>query len=457
MTKKSLIFIRMHIARRLTFLLIITQLRFGQSTAQTPDLSGWQRFGDPTLDSLINLSLRENADLKVAVNRLQEARLRTQIAETFLKPSVQLAPNLSTQSLAPNRPFQLATVSDAQRQRFQYNTFSVPVNASYELDLFNRIRQTIRVNDFQAQATEADFRGVRLTVASEVARIYALIRANDAEQAVFRRNILARDTTVRIIHERARVGLVSQIDVQRAETDIAGLRVQVRTLERGRTELVNGLAQLLGIVPGQFTLAPGRLPAALPQIPFTTIPPELVRRRPELQSADRLTQAADANVNVARALRKPRVALGGSVGFLSGQVGPLFFPNSLTYLLGANMSVPIFEGGRNQKNVALADQQVQTAQSTYDQRFQVAQREAEVALDNYTLLRQQVDEQAQVLTLARRTERYNRELYIKGLTTYLDVLDAQRTILATEQSLVQLQGQVVVQAVALLRALGGDL
>lgn len=432
-------------------------LNVGPLAAQTPDLSGWQRFNDPVLDSLIAVGLRENVDLKVAVNRLQEARLRTQIAETFLKPSVQLAPTLTTQSLAPNRPFQLATVTDAQRQRFQFNTFSVPVNASYELDLFNRIKQTIRVNDLQAQATEADFRSIRLIVASEIARMYALVRANDTEQGVFRRNILARDTTVRIIRERARVGLVSQIDVQRAETDIAGLRVQVRTLERSRTELVNGLAQLLGLIPGQFTLAPGRLPATLPQVPFLTIPPELVRRRPELQSADRLTQAADANVNVAKGFRKPRVALVGSTGFLSGQIGPLFFPNSVTYLLGVNASVPIFEGGRNLKNVALAEQQVQTAQSTYEQRFQVAQREAEVALDNYTLLRQQVEEQAQVLVLARRTEHYNRELYIKGLTTYLDVLDAQRTILTTEQSLVQLQGQVVVQAVALLRALGGDL
>ncbi len=443
----------------ISFLAVIwfTTVICADSAAQTTDLSGWQRFGDATLDSLIATGLRQNADLKVAVNRLQEARLRTQIAETYLKPAFQLAPGLSTQSLAPNRPFQLAVVSDAQRQRIQYNTFTVPINGSYELDLFRRIRETVRVNDFQAQATEADYRNVRLIVAAEVARIYALIRANDAEQAVFRRNILARDSTVRIIRERARVGLVSQIDVQRAETDIASLRVQVRTLERNRTELVNGLAQLLGLDPGTFTLAPGSLPAALPQVPFTTIPPDLVRRRPELQSADRLTQAAEANVNVARALRKPRLALGGSAGFLSGQIGPLFFPNSTTYLLGINASVPLYEGGRNQKNVVLAGQQVQTAQSTYQQRFQVAQREAEVALDNYTLLRQQVGEQEQVLELARRTQYYNRELYVRGLTTYLEVLDAQRTVLTTEQTLVQLQGQVVVQAVALLRALGGDL
>lgn len=423
---------------------------------QTTDLPGWQRFGDPTLDSLINIALHENVDLSVAVSRVEEARQRLQLAQTYRQPAVQLAPGFTTQNLAPNRPFQFSTVTDAQRQRFQYNTFAVPFNGSYEIDLFRRIRQTIRVSDLQAQASEADYRSIRLIVASEVARLYALIRSNDAEQAVFRRNIIARDTTVRIIRERARVGLISQIDVQRSETDIANLRVQLRTLERTRTELVNGLAQLLGQDPGLFTLAPGRLPATLPVFSFTTVPPELLRRRPDLQSADRLTQAADANVAVFRALRKPRLALTASAGLLSGQLGPLFLPASATYLLGANIYLPVFEGGRNRLNVVLANQQVQTAQSTYQQRFQVAQREAEVAFDNLNSLRQQVDEQAQVLTLARRTERYVRELYVKGLTTYLDVLDAQRTILTTEQTLAQLQGQTVVQAVALLRALGGD-
>lgn len=439
----------------LTTALLVTLLL--DSTAQTPDLSGWQRFGDPTLDSLIGIGLRENADLKVAVNRLEEARLRTQIAQSYLKPSVQFAPSATSQSLAPNRPFQLATVSDAQRQRFQYNVFSVPVNASYELDLFSRIRQTIRVTDLQAQASEADVQSVRLLVAAEIARIYALVRANDGEQSVFRRNILARDSTVRIIRERVRVGLVSQIDLQRAETDMASLRVQIRTLERSRTELVNGLAQLLGAEPAIFTLPVGGLPTALPQVSFATVPPELVRRRPDLLSAERLQQSAEANVNVAMAARKPRVALAGSVGFLSSQIGPLFSPGGATYLVGASASLPIYEGGRNLKNVALADQQVQTANATYQQRLQVAQREAEVALDNYTQLRQQVSEQEAVVTLARRTQFYNRELYVRGLTTYLEVLDAQRTVLATEQTLVQLQGQVMVQAIALLRALGGDL
>jgi multidrug efflux system outer membrane protein len=118
--------------------------------------------------------------------------------------------------------------------------------------------------------------------------------------------------------------------------------------------------------------------------------------------------------------------------------------------------VPLYEGRRNRENVSLSRQQIVTSQQTYQQTYQLAQREAETALDNLAYLRQQLDLQNQTLALARRTEVYNRELYVKGLTTYLDVLDAQRTVLANEQQYTQLRGQEVQYVVALLRALGGD-
>jgi outer membrane protein, multidrug efflux system len=411
----------------------------------------WRQFNDVTLDSLIELGNRQNVDVLLAQSRLAEARSRVRVAESFLLPSVQLAPAFTTQSLAPNRPFAFPTVTDAQRQRFQLNTFNVPVNATYELDVFRRLRQTIRVADLQAQATDADVQFVRLTIASEIARLYGLIRANEAEQGVFRRNLLARDTTVAIIRDRFRVGLVNRIDVLRAETDSNGLRVTLRGLERARTELVNALAQLIGADPVGFTLpVAGRLPT----LPVATPDESSVRQRPDIVSAERLAQAAAVNAAVARAARKPRIVVGGSAGFLSGSIGPLLFPGSATFLLGLTMSVPVYEGNRNRENVILADQQRTTAQTAIEQRLQLARRDADIARDNLTALREQLDLQQQTLALARQTERYTRELYVRGLTTYLDVLDAQRTILASEQAVVQFQGLAFGQTVALWRALG---
>jgi multidrug efflux system outer membrane protein len=188
--------------------------------AQTKDTAGWAKFNDTTLDSLIDLGLRNSPNLKAALSRVEEARLRVQIAQSYLSPSVRSAVVLSTQSLSEQRPVAIPVTAD-RLPRFQLNTFQVlPVDVSYELDLFHRIRNTVTVANLQVQATEADYRAFRLVLAAEIARFYWLIRANDAEQGVFRRNLLARDSTVAIIRERFRVGLINQIDVQRAETDV---------------------------------------------------------------------------------------------------------------------------------------------------------------------------------------------------------------------------------------------
>ena len=424
--------------------------------SQSKDNAGWARFNDSTLDSLISLGLTNSPNLKAALSRVEEARIRVQVAQSFLSPSVRSSAVLSTQSLSEHRPVAVPVTAD-RLPRFQLNTFQLlPVDASYELDLFKRIRNTVTLTNYQAQATEADYRTFRLVLAAEIARFYWLVRANEAEQRVFRRNLVARDSTVSIIQERFRIGLINQIDVQRAETDVAQLRVQLISLQRARTELVNGLAQLCAQDPAGFSLAPGNLPTTLPTFPYTEITADLLRRRPDLQQLERLTQAAETQVAVNQAARMPRVTVGGSGGILSGQIGPWFTAGSATYSVGINASVPLFEGGRNRQNITLAGQQVETARQTYQQQLQVAQREAEVALDNLTILRQQIEAQSQTLTLARRTEQYNRELYVRGLTTYLEVLDAQRTILAAEQSLVQLRGQEAGYWVALLRAIGGD-
>lgn len=419
-------------------------------------VSGFNRFADPTLESLIQLGITNSPNLRTALSRLEEARVRVRIAQSFLKPSIRSSALITTQSLSEHRPIAIPTASD-RLPRFQLSTFQLlPVDATYELDLFKRIRGGITIADLQAQASDADYRAFRLSLASDIARTYLLIRGNDAEQAVFQRNLQARDTTLSILRERFRVGLINQIDVQRAETDYAGLRVNLKGLQRARTELVNGLAQLCAQDPATFQIAPGTLPVAAPTFPYAGFSTDLFLRRPDLQQFARQIQIVDAQALVQQATTRPRVNLIGSGGLLSGRIGAWLAPSSATYLVGVNASIPLYEGHRNRELVSLARQQVQTNQQTYQQQLQLAQREAETALDNLTLLREQIDLQRQTIALARRTEQYNRELYVRGLATYLEVLDAQRTILANEQLLVQLRSQEAQYAVALLRAVGGD-
>lgn len=430
----------------------------GSASIPTPDytITGFAKFNDPILEGLIQSGLTNSPNLRAALSRLEEARIRVRIAESFLLPSIRSSALITTQSLSEHRPVAIPVATD-RLPRFQLNTFQLlPIDASYELDLFKRIRSGVVVADLQAQASDADYRAFRLTLAAEIARTYFLIRGNDAEQAVFRRNIVARDSTVGIARERYRVGLVDILDTQRAETDVAQLRVQLVSLQRARTELVNGLAQLVAQEPALFTLEGGSLPASVPLFPFASVTPDLLRRRPDLQQFDRQIQLSEAQIVLQQATTRPRVTVVGSGGLLSGQFKAWPLPSSSTYLLGVNASVPIYEGRRNRELVNLSRQQTQTGQQTYQQALQVAQREAETAIDNLGLLRQQLTAQEQVLTLARTTERYNRERYVRGLTTYLEVLDTQRTILTAEQLLVQLRAQEVQYVVALLRAVGGD-
>lgn len=437
------------------------------SPAQTPTLtatdllptltvSGFHRFGDPTLDSLIQVGLENSPNLQAALSRLEEARIRVSIAQSFLSPSVRSSALITSQSLSEHRPLSIPNPPDLL-PRFQLSTFQLlPVDASYELDLFKRIRSGIAVATLQAQASDADYQSFRLSLAADIARTYLLIRGNDMEQAVFRRNIQSRDTTLSILRERFRVGLINQIDVQRAETDYAGLQVTLKGLERARIELVNGLAQLCAQNPTQFSLSSGSLPATVPTYPYASVTADQLQRRPDLVQFIRQNQVAAAQITLQQASTQPRVTLVGSGGLLSGRVGNWFTPGSATYIVGINASVPLYEGHRARQIIALSKQQSQTNQQIYQQALQLAQRDAETALDNLTFLRQQIDLQNQTLALARRTVLFNRELYIRGLATYLEVLDAQRTILTTEQQLVQLRSQEAQYAVALLRTIGGD-
>ncbi|MFD1140521.1 efflux transporter outer membrane subunit [Larkinella insperata] len=421
-----------------------------------PVRDGWAVFRDVTLDSLIDLGLTSNPDIRVAVSRVEEARIRVRVAESYLVPSIRSSLNFGTQSLSEYRPVAVPVASE-RLPRLQLNTLQIlPIDASYEVDLFKRIRNTVRVTDLQRQVSESDVRITQLIVASEIARLYYLIRANDSEQTVVRRNINLRDSTISIIRARFQAGLTNEIDAKRAETDLANIRVLLLGLERSRTELVNGLSNLCGQNPATFAVAPGRLGTVFPDLPFAAITADQLRRRPDLLQAEQQTQVADVQIQVNRSALYPRINLLGSGGTLTGRIGGLFFPASMTYLLGVNASVPIFEGKRNQQNVALARQQYRTADAAYQQRFLTAQREAETALDNLQNTRQQIDAQNIALESARYTERLNRELYVKGLTTFLEVLDAQRTVLDSERQLVILQGQRASYTVALLKALGGS-
>lgn len=415
----------------------------------------WTVFKDPLLDSLQQTGLANNPDLQAMLSRVEEARARVKVAESYWYPSVRLNPYIAKQSLAPNRPTTVQLQEGQLLNRYMLNTYQVPLDVSYEVDIWHKVKNQVQANKQLVEATEAELKAAQLTITTEIARVYLLLRTLDTERQVVRQSILLRDSTLQIAQARYAAGLVSQMDVQRAETEVANTRFQLEALNRSRAEVELSLAVLLGTSPTEFSIQEDELPALLANLPAST-PTDLIYRRPDLMQAERMVAAANSQVEVAKTATLPSLNMIGSVGLTSQGLSPLLSQNSGTYLLGGSISVPIFEGYRNKNNIVIARQQVQTLNATYQKRVLVAVQEAETALANLRILSQQAVIQQQALESAQKTRQYARELYVKGLTSFLEAVDAERTALELERQSVNLKGQQLLYMVAYMKALGGS-
>jgi multidrug efflux system outer membrane protein len=417
--------------------------------------SWWIIFNDPLLDSLEEIGLHHNLDLQVMVARVDEARERIKVAQSYQYPSVQINPFFASQSLSPNRPTALALQEGQVLNRHSLETYQIPLDVSYEVDLWQRIKNQVKESTQIKEATEAELQAAALTTSSEIARLYYLLRTIDTEQAVVQKGISLRDSTLDIAEARYAAGLVNQMDVQRAETEVGNARVQLEELNRSRREVELSLAILLGISPTDLNIARGKLPTLLPIVSAIS-ETDLLLNRPDLKQSERMTASANSRVDMVKAARLPRLNLLGSAGLISRGVNQMLSANSGTYLVGARISMPIFEGFRNKSNIAIAEKQVQIAESTFQQRYLLAIQEVELAVSNLEILSRQALVQQQALQSAQKTRLYARELYVKGLTSFLEAIDAERTALDLERQAVNFKGQQLIYTIALIKAMGGN-
>ena len=415
----------------------------------------WTIFNDPVLDSLEVAGLQYNLDLQVLIARVDEARERIKVAQSYQYPSIRLNPYFASQSLSPNRPTAVALQEGQMLDRFSLQTFQIPLDVSYEVDLWQRAKSQVKESKQIKEASEAEMQAAALTVSSEIARHYFLLRTVDTEQAVVQRGINLRDSTSKIAEARYEAGLVSHMDVQRAETEASIARVQLEELNRSRREVELSLAVLVGMKPDDIHIGRGQLPISLPVVPAFS-KSDLALNRPDLRQSERIMASANTLVDINKAARLPRLNLLGSAGLISRGVNQILSTNSGTYLVGASISLPVFEGFRNKSNTLLAQKQVEMAEYTFQQRFLIAIQEVETATANLEMLSRLAFVQQQALKSAQKTRLYARELYVKGLTSFLEAIDAERTALELERQAVNLQGQQAIYTIALIKAMGGN-
>src|SRR5881397_2909600 len=420
-----------------------------QPLDNVPKGAWWEVFRDDTLNELQRRAEAANQDLKAAVARVDQARATARVAHSELFPTVDANPSWTRQRYSPNQIPSFGGLTA--------NTFRVPLDLSYEVDLWGRVRRGFESARADAQASLASLHNVLLTLHSDVAQNYFALRALDAEIATVTGTVNLRKEQVQLVRSRFEGGIGSELDVARAQTELATTEAEAASLAQRRAELENAMAILAGSNPSLFHLPPSGAKDWNPQPPAVPagLPADLLERRPDVAEAERQLAAANARIGVAKAAFFPVLSLTGSGGFVSGDIDSLFNWDSRTWSIGPSLSLPIFAGGRNRANYKRSQAAFDEAVARYRQQVLVAFGEVENSLSGIRHLVDQAAAQQRAVANARRAAELATDRYRSGIVSYLEVVDASRDALQAERANAQLAGQRLITAVQLIKALGG--
>jgi multidrug efflux system outer membrane protein len=415
--------------------------------AHLPKGNWWEIFGVPELNRLEAEAAEANQDLKAAYARFQQARAVADVARSGLFPRLGASFLPVEQRDSENRPV-------GGKPGKTYDTFYVPFDLSYELDLWGRVRRTVESATAQVQAGADDVESVRLAIQAEVAADYLTIRALDADNALLLSSIEVYRKSLALVRNRRAGGMVSDLDVAQAETVLKTAEALLADTALQRVKFEHALAVLAGKNASFFHLAAQPLDLG-PLVVPPGLPSELLERRPDIAAAERRMAAANANIGVATAAFFPTIKFNALAGFQSGDVGTLFDWPSRFWAVGPSLTLPIFQGGQLSANLRQAKASYEETVARYRQTVLAAFADVENNLAAEHLLASQYEQVMAALKAARRQLEIANNRYNAGLVTYLEVATAQNTTLGIERSTMRLRGQQLVAAVALIKSLGG--
>ncbi len=412
--------------------------------ASFADAAWWEIFHDDALKGLIDEALKSGYDVRLAAGRVAEARANAGIARAQFFPQVQAqgqwTRSLDSQFLDPGaRPISL---------------YDVNLGASWELDLWGRIRRLDEAALARYLSSEEARRGVLLSLVAEVATDYFQLRALDEQVAIARRTADAFQQTDDLFRLRLQGGVASALETASAEASVASTRAVIPNLERQVAALENRIALLAGRNPGEtargLPLDDQFLP---PEIP-PGIPADLLQRRPDLRQAEQDLVAANADVGVAVADFFPQISLTGAFGGVAPQISRLL-QDGKTWSVGGGLLTPILQGRRLHNEYRAAVARFDQAKATFEQKVTNAFGEVSTALIAYQKLAEAEKEQARAVAADRDAVKLSNERYRVGLSDYLEVLQAQQQLFPAENALVQIRFSRLAALVELYRALGG--
>lgn len=407
----------------------------------------WREFGDADLNAHIDQALKENQGIKAALARVEQARALTGQARASSLPMVGatgLATREQTSETLTNQfPHSLTT------------SYRLPLTLSWELDLFGRVRRLSESAQAGFLASKELAESTRLSVVAETASAYFALAATDQEKRIVEETLALQKEMLTLVEARCEAGRASDLAHEQARFAVASSEADLAAVESRRSALKNGLAVLLGQAAPDFEVGElAQLKDSLPPVPVG-LPSELMLRRPDLAAAESSMKAANAQIGVAKAAFFPAISLTGSAGYASAEVSNLFQPDSRAWAIGPSVYLPLFQGGRNRANLQRSQATYEEAIVGYRQTVLNAFREVQDALTTSQRLTEQSDAITRAVASARRARELAEERYRAGRTSYLEVIDAQRTALAVERSAAGITGQRWITRVTLIRALGG--
>lgn len=416
----------------------------------------WKIFGDEKLNTLEMEATAANQSLRAAAARVEQARLVARsVAPSFL-PDIGLGANAVRSQ--PSSAGVAAFGGQPGVQLKPYTLYSAQGVASYEVDLFGRVRDNYHAFEADAAAQAAAYRSALLALQADVAQHYFTLRAIDAELQLLRDTVKIRAEAARIMQKRFDVGEVGEQDRARTQAELAGTQADLAAVMQQRAASEHALAVLLGQMPSTYSVTSAPLEARPPEIP-AGLPSALLQRRPDVAAAESSMAAANARIGVARSAFFPNLTLTASGGFESTVLSDLFQWGNRTWALGqlagSALSMSIFNSGRDLATVDAAHAAYEASVADYRQSVLVAFRDVEDALSGQRLLAEQSVKADAAAQAASRTMELTQKRYDEGDADYFEVVTAQRDALAAGRAAAQTRGQRFAMTIALIRALGG--
>ena len=413
-------------------------------TASFADLPWWQVFQDPQLQELIRTALKQNYDLQLATEHINAARAQVTITRSRLFPQVQ-----------GNADFTGGKESNFQTK---FNFLTLAADAAFQLDFFGQLRRANEAARAQLLATEDGRQTVILTLVSDVASDYFALLQLDLQLQITHETVKTQEDSVKLTKLRVEHGVANKLDVLQAQQVLDTANAQIPDLERQIAQQENAISILLGNYPQ--SVARGR-PLVEQQLPPEVppgLPSSLIERRPDIREAEQILVAANAEIGVAKAQFFPQISLTGSGGGAFGRssaFSSLMSSQIGIWSYGAQVSQPIFTGGALRGNLKLAESQHQQALIAYRQAIQRAFGDVSDALVGYQKLHEVRVRQEDTVADLQESVRLSNMRYTGGTTTYLEVLDGQRSLFSAELTLAQARGNEYQSLVQLYRSLAG--